>query len=181
VLAFTGLVIALGAWVSATSGLTNGFMMRSLLRARAWTSPADRQATRDYLYSIEEYQASDNRHAADWLRGATDQDASILVYGFTPELYVTSGRRVASRYIYNVPQRTPWSSAQTRAQLLIDLKQSKPQAILVERRDFMLGVTGLMADSVFDMHEFTEFRHLLESQYTRIGNFGRLDVYRHNH
>ena len=178
VVVFVALLVTLAVWRSATSGLPNGFLMRSLLRARAWTAPSDRQTLRDYLYSIEEYQAADNRRAAEWIRGATASDSSILVYGFTPELYVTAERRAASRYIYNVPQRTPWSSARARAELMADLERSTPQVILVERRDFMLGVTGLMVDSVFDMHEFTALRTLVESKYTRIGNFGRLDVYR---
>jgi hypothetical protein len=40
------------------------------------------------------------------------------------------------------------------------------------------GVTGLMVDSVFNMHEFPELREFIASHYTRDGTFGRLDVYK---
>jgi hypothetical protein len=149
-----------------------------MMRVREWTEPDNRQQLRDYLYSTKEYDAVDNRLAADWIRSGTSPQSAILVYGFTPELYAESGRAVASRYIYNVAQRTPWSSDRARSELMVDLARSNPEVILVEHRDFVDGVVGLMVDSVFDMHEFAALRGFITTHYTRAATLGRFDVYR---
>jgi hypothetical protein len=178
VFVFAAFLVALAVWVPANPGLHDGFLARSLMRAREWTEPDNRQELRDYLYSTKEYDAVDNRHAVDWIRSGTSPQSAILVYGFTPEIYAATGRAIASRYIYNVPQRTPWSSDRAKAELIADLARSHPEAILVEHRDFVDGVVGLMVDSVFDMHEFVALRTLITTHYTRAATLGRFDIYR---
>jgi 4-amino-4-deoxy-L-arabinose transferase-like glycosyltransferase len=178
VFVFVAFLVTLAVWMPANPGLHDGFLARSMMRVREWTEPDNRQQLRDYLYSIKEYDAMDNRLAADWIRSGTSPNAAILVYGFTPELYASSGRAVASRYIYNVAQRTPWSSDRARSELMVDLARSNPEVILVEHRDFVDGVVGLMVDSVFDMHEFAALRGFIATHYTRAATLGRFDVYR---
>jgi hypothetical protein len=171
-------VVTLAIWLPANPGLQDGFFARSLMRLREWTEPDNRKELRDYLYSTGDYDAADNRRAADWIRAETSPHSAILVYGFTPELYVSSDRTVASRYIYNVAQRTPWSSDRARAELLVELGRSKPEAILVEHRDFVDGVVGVMVDSVFDFREFKELQTIVNNHYKRVTTLGKFDIYR---
>jgi hypothetical protein len=177
-LAFGTLLVAIATWKSGAVGVENNYLQRSAMRFWAWTHPAERQAVHDYLYSIVEYPAAENSRAIDWVRRSTSARSTILVYGFTPEIYVAAGRRPASRFVYDVPQRAAWSRDASRAALIADLARSRPEAILLESRDASLNVTGEVTDSYQDAtHLFTELAALLNRDYETRGRIGRFHLY----
>jgi hypothetical protein len=178
VLVFAALIAALVSWHSATTDLPDTFRERMRLRIVAWLHPEKREAIRDHLYSLADYRARENRRVASWIALETAPDSTIYVYGFTPEIYVAANRRAASRFIYNVPQRAPWSQAEARAELIADLHAARPDVVLVEHHDLMPWVTGSDADSAADLESFAMLRGWLASQYGHVSTFGEFDVYR---
>jgi hypothetical protein len=78
---------------------------------------------------------------------------------------VTTEKPLASRYIYDVPQRAPWSREQTRAELMDDLRERPPDIIVVERGDAVPQVTGTPLDSRSELQTFAELRTLLADRY----------------
>jgi hypothetical protein len=179
VIAFAILAVLLIAWRSATTDVPDTFAERSRLRMVSWTHPSERQSIRDRLYSVADYRAADNRLVADWLTRETPAAATVFVYGFTPEIYVAAGRRPASRYIYDVPQRAIWSRDEARAELMAELNVSRPIVVVVEHGDTIPWVTGAAADSAADLETFSALRQFLDFQYGRTASIGKFDVYRH--
>jgi len=157
---------------------SESFSQRSAARVEAWLTPARAGAIRDRLYSVADYRAGDNRRAADWIRAQTSPDAAVFVYGFTPELYIASNRRLASRYIYIVPQKATWSRLEARSRLLDELQQSRPAAFLVEHEDVMPWVDGTLNDSAGDLERFGELKSVIGTDYQKEQRVGKFDVYR---
>jgi hypothetical protein len=170
---FVGLVVAL----ALASPTTPRFLSRCGERLRAWQDAAARTAIRDRLYSDADYDANSNRAVTAWLRDHTAPSDAVFVWGFTPELYVTSGRRPASRYIYDVPQRAPWSATTARDGLMRDLALTPPAAIVVEKGDVMPLVTGATRDSAEDLRTFEPLRTLMASRYRLVRRLVKFDVY----
>jgi hypothetical protein len=174
-----GVLLVLTAMLHDRSpDLPGSFSHRSAQRLQAWLTPADGAAIRERLYSVADYRAGDNRRAADWIRAETAPDAAVFVYGFTPELYIASNRRLASRYIYTVPQKATWSRHEARSRLLDELHRSRPAALLVEHDDVMPWVDGTMNDSAGDLERFAELRSVIGSDYRKEPSVGKFDVYR---
>ena len=174
-----GVLIVLTATLHDRSpDLVDSFSHRSALRLQAWLEPSHGDAIRERLYSVADYRAGDNRRAADWLRTETAPDAAVFVYGFTPELYIASNRRLASRYIYTVPQKAKWSRHEARSRLLNELHRSRPAALLVEHDDVMPWVDGTMNDSAGDLERFAELRSVIGTDYRKEPSVGKFDVYR---
>lgn len=178
IVAFVALLTILVAGRSATTDVADSFLERCRLRLIAWTDHTQRQEIRDRLYSVVDYAARDNRLVTNWLVSNTPDGASIYVYGFSPEIYLSAARPAASRYIYNVPQRATWSRQAARETLLEELRQSPPAAIVVERGDVMGWVTGTRDDSKADLSKFPELRGLISQVYREEESIGKFDVYR---
>jgi hypothetical protein len=170
-------VMLLATMQPPSADLPGAFSERCALRFRAWSHPAEREEIRDRLYSVADFNAADNRRVADELSRTTASGSSIHVYGFSPGVYLDAGRRQASRYIYNVPQRARWSRTSARSQLLTDLHQSPPAAIVVEHGDRMPWVVGDGNDSATDLKTFPELSALLISRYRLPTAVGKFDVY----
>jgi Dolichyl-phosphate-mannose-protein mannosyltransferase len=158
-------LIALAAARQRLVPTADPFFTRCNLRLVAWRHPELRDATRDRLYSLYDYVARDNRLAADWIRRETPEGSRIHVWGFTPELYVASGRAAASRYIYDVPQRAPWSAEAARQELMADLRRTLPRVIVIEHGDSVPQVTGTQSDSAGELQTFPELRSLIAGRY----------------
>jgi hypothetical protein len=176
-LLLVGAVAILAVLQPRSPDLRDTFWTRCVLRWTAWTHADERLPIRDRLYSVADYNAADNRRTAEWIARATPRDAALLVWGFTPEIYMAAGRAAASRYIYDVPQRAPWSREQARQQLMSDLRGKPPGVIVVERGDVMPWVLGNASDSARDLASFVELRELLSSNYRLSISFGEFDIY----
>jgi hypothetical protein len=178
VAAFGALVVTATLLHDRSPDFSESFSQRSAARVDAWLTPARAGAIRDRLYSVADYRAGDNRRAADWIRAETSPDAAVFVYGFTPELYIASKRRLASRYIYIVPQKATWSRLEARSRLLDELQQSRPAAFLVEHDDVMPWVDGTLNDSAGDLERFDELKAVIGAEYQKEQRVGKFDVYR---
>ena len=119
-----------------------------------------------------------NRQVAEWLQRATPLDATVYIWGFEPVIYELAGRRPASRYVYNVPQRVEWAQRQTRPVLIAELQRALPAAVVVEHGDRFPWVTGDTRDSAEVLQEFPELGVFLSTQYDCAGSIGRFDLYR---
>jgi hypothetical protein len=117
------------------------------------------------------------RKVAAWVRGHTRDDDRIYVWGFEPLLYDLAGRRPASRFIYNAPQRAPWSRQPARDELMHELQASPPAVILVEHGDLHPGTAATEVDSATTLAGFTRLRALLDERYVPSGRIDRFTVH----
>jgi hypothetical protein len=148
-----------------------GFWQRVGLRASAALGHDAKRAAIRLHVSGDVHPAADLR-VAHWLATSTPPEASVYVWGFEPVIYELSGRRPASRYIYNVPQRLDWSGyAAAREGLLDDLRRERPAAIVVVARDKLTGVCGGDADSWTELEDWSELRDLLARNYRAAERF----------
>lgn len=129
-------------------------------------SPYDSRAELDVVLGhVADYSLSADRRVADAIQKATPERATLFVWGFEPVIYWLSDRAPASRFIYNVAQRSEWEQERARKALLADLARTRPAVFVVQRRDIFPAVTGSMRDSVGELDQFPELQLMLESQY----------------
>jgi len=152
------------------------FWARSALRLEAHLKPELRIPYHDRLHQFGDVDAGSNRKAAEWLISNTPADSRLFVWGFEPVIYHLSSRRPASRYIYNVPQRSEWAQAESRRILIEDLAASPPSAIVVIHRDSLPWVTGNSLDSAAALTTFPDLQRLLREEYQQAWRTGDLQV-----
>jgi hypothetical protein len=141
------------------------------------TGRMDAQAGWDAVSSFDNDYAAQNRLAGAYLAARVPKDAPIFIWGFEPVVYDISGLPIASRYIYDVPQRASWSATESQAILMDDLRQHPPAAILVQHFDSVSTVTGFEDDSAIALNRFPALKALLAARYTFDIKIGSLDVY----
>ncbi|MGB5681714.1 MAG: glycosyltransferase family 39 protein [Polyangiales bacterium] len=135
-------------------------------------------AVLDWLHSKGDVSFGANVEMARWLRDNTDEDDTVFIWGFEPMVYDLAGRRFASRYIYNVPQRLEWpGSNAARAELMRDLHRTQPDVVLVTRGDVFTHVTGDRRDSFAMLDEFDELGRFLDVGYSLDGNIQDFMIY----
>lgn len=117
------------------------------------------------------------RKVAAWVRGHTREDERIYVWGFEPLLYDLADRQPASRFIYNAPQRAPWSRQAARDELMRELQASPPAVILVEHGDLHPGTAATEVDSATTLASFTRLRALLDERYAPSGRIDRFTIH----
>jgi len=105
------------------------------------------------------------RRAAAWVAEHTEPDDAIYVWGFQPMIYGLAGRRPASRFVYNAPQRAPWYRSHGRPALMAELAADPPAAILVEAGDVHPGTAGSELDSRTQLERFPRLQHFLREGY----------------
>jgi hypothetical protein len=86
-------------------------------------------------------------------------------------------RPLASRWTYDVPQRSPWQRDYTRRELLKDLSLNRPKVIVVERYDVFPSVTGSKFDSRDELPNFPELKALIDSQYRKVREIEDFEIY----
>ncbi len=152
---------------------------RAARRVQVMTLPPGpaRTAELDALASIADVDARHNRAAAEMVAEHVPPGQPIFVWGFEPAVYDLADRPVASRFIYDVPQRAAWSKGPMRAALMRDLSARPPAAIVVEHNDVFPFVTGDALDSATSLDDFTELQDLLATSYRMVGRAGDLDVW----
>lgn len=161
---------------SATKDTEESFFKRCMKRiAIARGGFSDRYAL-DRLHTVADVNAADNRAVADLLRDKTPPDRPVFVWGFEPAIYDLAGRRPATRFLYNVPQRVQWSKAPMREVLLRDLARNPPSAVVVEHNDLIPMVTGDAVDSAGVLFDFWDFYVFLQ-KYRLEKTIADMDVY----
>jgi hypothetical protein len=175
--AFIGVCVAMR---QAVGDLPQDFWDRSAMRFRYLFRMAPyerREALDEELGYVADYNLGADRSVARELRGRTRAGAPVFVWGFEPAIYWLADRPPASRFIYNVPQRTSWERARARADLLRDLGAHPPAAIVVQRNDVFGVVTGNNLDSRQELPNFPELRALVDDRYDPVVTIEDFDIY----
>jgi hypothetical protein len=152
------------------------FWARTPARLGAWLDRGRWAEVADRLHSGDDVDARANREAAAWIARHTPPDAAIFVFGFEPVIYDLAGRRPASRYVYNVPLRSPWSAPRHRPVLLRELAATPPAAVVLVHGDPLPALTGDASDSAAAMAAFPGLARLLEERYAPAARFGDLEI-----
>ncbi|HXZ86831.1 MAG TPA: hypothetical protein VEI82_15215, partial [Myxococcota bacterium] len=134
-------------------------------------------AKRDALASVRGVSMAQSRAVAEWVKAHTRPRDPIFVWGFACVIYDLSERPLASRYIYDLPQRAVWSRAEMQKALMSELAQSRPAVIVVQHGDVFAFVTGDDRDSAQSLGDFPELRTLLAEDYAVATTIGDFDVY----
>jgi hypothetical protein len=155
------------------------FRQHTAIRLEAARSlPPERDAIRDRLHSLADVDAATNRKVAKWIAQNTRAEDAVYIWGFAPGIYAQAGRRPASRFIYNVPQRAAWSAAASRSELIDELEASPPAVIVVASDDRFPHVTGNDQDSREALRGFPELESLLSERYTPAARPGDMEISR---
>ncbi len=168
VLAFAAFVLACVAMRQAVNDLPQDFWERSTLRMKHLLRIApyeQREALDTELATVADVSLTADRAVARELRLRTRPGASVFVWGFEPVIYWLAARPPASRFIYDVPQRTPWQRERARAELMHDLRKRPPEAIVVQRNDVFPMVTGDTLDSRRALATFPALETLIAERY----------------
>jgi hypothetical protein len=117
------------------------------------------------LSFVADYNLDADRSVALDIRSRTGSNDPIFIWGFEPSIYFLAERPLASRWTYDVPQRSPWQRDHARRELLRDLSLNRPKVIVVQRRDVFPSVTGSPLDSFDELPNFPELKALIDNQY----------------
>jgi hypothetical protein len=117
------------------------------------------------------------RKVGAWVAEHTQPGERMFVWGFEPLLYQLADRRPASRYIYNAPQRAPWSRNDARAELMQELRELPPAAILVEHGDLHPGTAASDVDSATALERFPPLKQFLAEGYAPAARVDRFTIH----
>jgi hypothetical protein len=136
-----------------------------------------REAMDRELSYVADYNLSADRAVALEVRSHTGSNDSVFVWGFEPAVYWLSERQPSSRFIYNVPQRSPWQAKYARRELMRDLTRDTPATIVVQTRDVFPSVTGNALDSRDSLPSFPELDEFISSKYVFRKRLEDFDIY----
>ncbi len=141
-------------------------------------SPFDtREAMDKELSYVADYSLSADRAVARDVRRLTRPKDAVFVWGFEPAIYWLAEREPATRFIYNVAQRSPWQASYARRELMRDLKAKPPAMIVVQSRDVFPSVTGNALDSRDSLPSFPELDALIANGYAFAHRIEDFDLY----
>jgi hypothetical protein len=182
-----GSLLALAAFVTVAIDMRDGardlpqnfwertqMRMSFLLRRAPFHSRVDLDRELSY---VADYNLDANRQVALDVRSRTAGQDSIFVWGFEPAIYFLAERPLASRWTYDVPQRSPWQRGYARRELLKDLSVNRPKIIVVQRRDVFPSVTGSPLDSKDELVHFPELKALIDNQYRKVREIEDFEIY----
>jgi hypothetical protein len=129
------------------------------------------------LFRVADYSLGADRRVAEEISGRTNADDAIYVWGFEPAIYWLSRRPAATRFIYNVPQRSEWQQDYSRRELEKDLAKSPPEIVVVQHHDIFPTVTGNRLDSHGALSEFPKLRTLIDTRYRWVKRIEDFDVF----
>jgi hypothetical protein len=180
VVIFLSATFALVAMRTGVRDIPGTFWERSVLRTQ-YALGRSEMSSRAEL-DAELYRAADFNLAADRLVGevierSTPPGARVFVWGFEPAIYWFAQRPIASRFIYNVPQRATWQREYARRSLLQEL-QTLPDLIVVQHNDVFPFVTGDTLDSALALNQFPELADLITENYVLSVSVEDFDLYR---
>lgn len=144
-LAFVGCLVVAALARLPVRDVPEGFWTRSGVRLGYLASLArsvPREELDRRLYYVADYSLDGDRQAVVALREHLRPGDHLYVWGFEPLIYWLGDFQPSSRYIYNVPQRATWQAERPRRELLADLAQHPPSALVVQHADVFPFVTG---------------------------------------
>ena len=181
ILAFASFTYLFASMQTATTDVPLSFWERSAERMRSLYSGEwfrDPRQLDAKLYYVADYNLRADERVAELIRQHTEAKQYVLVWGFEPVIYWLSERPPATKYIYNVAQRSSWDRERARKDMLRELAQTPPALIVVQRNDVFPMVTGDTLDSRRSLEEtFPELRALLSSRFELLERIEDFDVY----
>jgi hypothetical protein len=103
--------------------------------------------------------------AAEYAVAAGARQRGVFIWGFEPLVYLLSGSRPPTRFVFAVPLVAPWTPARWRAELMRDLRARPPEVIFVVTNDRYPWATGRREDSAALLKEFPELDRFIQSGY----------------
>jgi len=164
----------------AVRDLPQFFWDRALIRLQFLlrVPPYDTREEMDQeLAYVADYSLSADREVALWVRGHTRATEPVFVWGFEPVIYWLSERPSATRFIYNVAQRSAWEQGPARRELLRDLRATPPAVLVVQQHDVFPSVTGRAADSKAELDDFPELSRLLRDDFELAQRIEDFEIY----
>jgi hypothetical protein len=99
------------------------------------------------------------------------------VWGFEPSIYWFSGRAPATRFIYNVAQRSRWQTETSQRLFIDEVRQRRPKLVIVQHNDVFPGVTGDVTDSFADLPRFTALNDYVTEFYSFVATLDDFDLF----
>jgi len=180
ILALASFVLVAISMRDGARDLPQGFWVRTQMRLSFLLRQAPFQSRVDLdreLSYVADYNLDADRQLSLDIRSRTSSSDPIFIWGFEPSTYFLAERPLASRWLYSVPQRTPWQRAYSRRELLKDLSLNRPKVIVVERRDVFPSVTGSPLDSRDELPNFPELKSLIDNQYRKVREIEDFEIY----
>jgi len=179
-LSFSAFLIVAATMRLPVNDTPGGFWPRSLTRMHYLLTAGhslNRAELDEKLHYVGGYDLSVARKTALEVKRHIEPGDPIYIWGFEPVIYSLSEAKPASRYIYNVPQRSKWQAARARRRLLEDLKRNVPKVVVTQRRDMMHFVTGNRFDSTDSLPLFPELESWLNQRYQKVKTVDRFAVW----
>ncbi len=179
--AFASLVVVVGMARVPIYDVPEGFWVRAWERTKAvvgLSEQADQHAWDKRFHFCADFNLGADREVAEWIRQRSAPEDALFIWGFEPAIYWLAERPLASRFIYNVPQRVHWEHEKARRELLTDLKQSPPPWFVVQHHDYFKFVTGNDLDSNAALELDPELLAWVNATYTKVHRIEDFDLYR---
>jgi len=179
-LAFMSFVVVVTSMRTASRDLPQDYSERALMRLqyafRMGPYKTREALDRDLSY-VADFNLAADRDVALEVRSRTRSEDAVFVWGFEPAIYWFSERAPASRFIYDVPQRSEWQKGYARRELLRDLHERVPAVIVVQHNDVFPSVTGHVLDSHDELPGFPELGSFIEGGYQFVRRIEDFDIY----
>jgi hypothetical protein len=180
VLAWMSFVAIAISMRTASRDLPQDYSDRALMRLKyafriaPYTSRevADRE-----LSWVADFSLAADRDVGLEVRSRTRSADTIFVWGFEPSIYWFAERAPATRFIYDVPQRSEWQKDYARRELMHDLNRNRPALIVVQHNDVFPSVTGHPFDSHDELPGFPELKNLIDGGYELVKRIEDFDLY----
>jgi len=180
VLAWMSFVAIAISMRTASRDLPQDYSDRALLRLKyafriaPYTS---REAADRELSWVADFNLAADRDVGLEVRSRTRSADTIFVWGFEPSIYWFSERAPATRFVYDVPQRSEWQKDYARRELMRDLAQHRPAMVIVQHNDVFPSVTGHLFDSHDELPGFPELKGFIDDGYELVKRIEDFDLY----
>ncbi len=126
---------------------------------------------------VADFSLAADRDVGIEVRSRTRSTDTIFVWGFEPSIYWFSERAPATRFIYDVPQRSEWQKDYARRELMGDLTRNRPAMVIVQHNDVFPSVTGHLFDSHDELPGFPELKGFIDGGYEFVKRIEDFDLY----
>jgi Dolichyl-phosphate-mannose-protein mannosyltransferase len=180
VLAWMSFVAIAISMRTASRDLPQDYSDRALMRLKYAFRIAPyttREAVDRELSWVADFSLAADRDVGLEVRSRTRSADTIFVWGFEPSIYWFSERAPATRFIYDVPQRSEWQKDYARRELMRDLNQNHPAMVIVQHNDVFPSVTGHLFDSHDELPGFPELKSFIDDRYEFVKRIEDFDLY----
>lgn len=179
--AFASLVVVVAMARVPIYDVPEGFWVRAWERTKALVGASKQKTQVDWdkrFHYCADFNLAADREVAEWLAANSTPQERVFVWGFEPAIYWMLGRPLASRFIYDVPQRVGWEHERARRELLADLERNQPAWFVVQHHDYFRFVTGNDFDSNAALEHDPELSKWVNAAYRPVQRIEDFQIYR---